>query len=43
MKRGLNSLKALNGREVALGPKVEDEFVKHILSHQRIAWHTSSN
>jgi hypothetical protein len=27
----LNISKALNGRETALDPKVEDELVKHIL------------
>jgi hypothetical protein len=31
VKRGLNSSRALSGREMALDPKVKDEFVKHIL------------
>jgi hypothetical protein len=31
VKRGLNSSKTLNGREMALEPKAKDEFVKHIL------------
>jgi hypothetical protein len=31
VKRGLNSSKALNGREMALDPKGKDELVKQIL------------
>jgi hypothetical protein len=31
VKRGLNSSKALNDREMALDTKVKDELVKHIL------------
>jgi hypothetical protein len=31
VKRGLNSSRALSGREMALDPKVKDDFVKHIL------------
>jgi hypothetical protein len=31
VKRGLNSSRALSGREMALDPKVKDELVKHIL------------
>jgi hypothetical protein len=31
VKRGLNSLRTLGGREIALDPKVKDELVKHIL------------
>jgi hypothetical protein len=31
MKRGLNISKGLNGRETALGPKLKDKLVKHIL------------
>jgi hypothetical protein len=30
VKRGLNSLRALSGREMALDPKVKDEMVNHI-------------
>jgi hypothetical protein len=31
VKRGLSSSRALNGRKIALDPKVKDELVKHIL------------
>jgi hypothetical protein len=31
VERGLNSSRALNGREMALDPKVKDELGKHIL------------
>jgi hypothetical protein len=31
MKRGLNSSRALSGREMVLDPKVKDELVKYIL------------
>jgi hypothetical protein len=31
VKRGLNILKVLNGKEVALDPKVKDDLVKQIL------------
>jgi hypothetical protein len=31
VKRGLNSSRALSGREMALDPKVKDKLVKHIL------------
>jgi hypothetical protein len=31
VKRGLNSSRALSGREMALDPKVKDELVKYIL------------
>jgi hypothetical protein len=31
VKRGLNSSRALSGREMASDPKVKDELVKHIL------------
>jgi hypothetical protein len=31
VKRGLNSSRALRGREMALDTKVKDELVKHIL------------
>jgi hypothetical protein len=31
VKRGLNSSRALSGREMALDPKVKDELVKPIL------------
>jgi hypothetical protein len=31
VKIGLNSSRALSGREMALDPKVKDELVKHIL------------
>jgi hypothetical protein len=31
VKRGLNSLRALSGREMALDPKVKGELLKHIL------------
>jgi hypothetical protein len=31
VKGGLNSSRALSGREMALDPKVKDELVKHIL------------
>jgi hypothetical protein len=30
-ERGLNSSRALSGREMALDPKVKDELVKYIL------------
>jgi hypothetical protein len=31
VKRGLNSSRAMRGREMALDPKVKDELVQHIL------------
>jgi hypothetical protein len=31
VKRGLNSSRALSGREMALDPKVKDELVKHFI------------
>jgi hypothetical protein len=31
VKRGLNSSRALGGREMALDPKVKDTLVKHTL------------
>jgi hypothetical protein len=31
VKRGLNSSRALNGKEMVLDPKVKNQLVKHIL------------